>query len=141
MAEALGVAASVVALATLAAQVSSGLSKLRTVHELPGRLYALNNELADFQAVLCHLNQVLEERKQLLDDGPSTLSDLLENAQHELLALRDSIGCVNKHCVDGKKFMTRATIWWKEQSRLEVRQEALHSIKASINVLLGTSHS
>ena len=141
MAEALGVAASVIAIATLAEQVSSALSTIRTVRQLPGRIYALNNEITDFQVVLHYLSNVLEERRQLPDDTLASLPHILKHAQVVLVALAASVDRVNKHCVRGRMFLTRATIWWNEQSRLQAHQEDLHTVKASLNVLLGASHS
>ena len=141
MAEALGIAASVITLATLAADVCSAFSKFRAVQELPGSLYALNNAVTDFQVVLRYISEVLAERKHLLDDGLAKLSGTLERAEIVLVGIMGSIGRVSKHCVQGKMFIIRAATWWKEKPRLQALQEDLHTIKASLNVILGASTS
>ncbi|GCB27699.1 hypothetical protein AAWM_10584 [Aspergillus awamori] len=49
----LSISSSVIAIATLAAQVCSKLSELRTLYKcLPGRLHAVNNEVADLGVLL-----------------------------------------------------------------------------------------
>ena len=141
MAEAIGIAASVVTLASLAIKLSSTFSQLRVVQELPGRLYALNNEVTDFQVVLRFISRVLAERTTLPDDGLAQFPKLLERAETVLVNIGDSIERVSKHCVQRKTFMKRAAAWWKEEPRLRSLQEDLYSVKASLNVLLGISTS
>lgn len=141
MAEALGIAASVISLAALAAKVSSAISKIRAVQALPARLYALNNEVTDIQVVLRYTSKVLAERKYLPDDGLAKLPAMLECAEIALVRTLESVDRVSKHCVRGKMFMMRAASWWKEKAQLQALQEDLHTIKASLNLLLGASIS
>jgi enamine deaminase RidA (YjgF/YER057c/UK114 family) len=49
----LSVTASVIAVATLAAQITSALSELRTLcKQLPGRAHALSNKISDIEVFL-----------------------------------------------------------------------------------------
>lgn len=141
MAEALGIAASVVSLAALAAKVSSAISKIRDVQALPARLYAMNNEVTDIQVVLRYTSKVLTERKHSPDDGLAKLPAMLERAEVALVRTMESVDRISKHCVHGKMFMVRAASWWKEKAQLQALQEDLHTIKSSLNLLLGASIS
>jgi enamine deaminase RidA (YjgF/YER057c/UK114 family) len=59
----ISVTASVIAVATLAAQIAAALSDLRTLcKQLPGRLHALSNEVSDVEVVLIQVAKVIEER-------------------------------------------------------------------------------
>lgn len=108
---------------------------------LPARLYALNNEVTDIQVVLRYTSKVLAERKYLPDDGLAKLPAMLERAEIALVRTLESVDRVSKHCVRGKMFMMRAASWWKEKAQLQALQEDLHTIKASLNLLLGASIS
>lgn len=59
----LSISASVIAIATLAAQNCSALSDLRSIcQNLPGRLHAVNNEVADLNFVLLQISLLFNDR-------------------------------------------------------------------------------
>lgn len=111
MAEALGIAASVVTLTALAAKVNSAFHEFRAVQELPARLFALDNEVTDFQVVLRHVSTVLTEREPPPDDVLAKVSAKLKRAENLLMDIDESIRHVDQNCVRGKKFISRAAVW------------------------------
>ena len=140
MAEPLSLAASIIAVATVAAQITSTISKLRVLCELPGRLHALSNEVTDLQVVLRHVSSVIDGTAQP-DDQKEIILRLLQQAKSKLEELNVIIQRLTVSCAGGGKFVVRAATWWKEKPRLQALQEDLHGVKASLNIILGVSHS
>ncbi|KAH8645547.1 ankyrin repeat-containing domain protein [Tricladium varicosporioides] len=142
----LSITASVIAVATLAAKVTVTISKMRAIYELPGRLHAINNEVADLEVVLRQISTITTERKALQQLPAPTCSDdalpnLLSRADDKLRKLKQILERLLKSCVGGGKFVARAKVWCIEKSKLHDLQDELHVIKASLNVMLGASHS
>ncbi|KAL3249896.1 hypothetical protein ABHI18_011439 [Aspergillus niger] len=76
----LSISSSVIAIATLAAQVCSKLSELRTLYKcLPGRLHAVNNEVADLGVLLLEFAFVVKKRQTFLEKRISSDPHLLKH--------------------------------------------------------------
>ncbi|KAJ5961042.1 ankyrin repeat containing protein [Penicillium vulpinum] len=119
--------ASLLTVATLAASVTSTLSNLRHVGELPGRLQAINNEVADLEVIL--------------HENPNSLADVLRRAESKLRELETIISLLVRSCVGNGKFLVRAKVWLTEKPKLDALHEELHSLKATLNLILGVIHS
>ena len=141
MAEPLSLVASIIAVATVAAQITSTLSKLRVICELPGRLHALSNELTDLQVVLRHVGTTVDDGTAQPSEEKETILQLLQRAESKLSELNVIIQRLTVSCVSKGKCVVRAATWWKEKPQLQALQEDLHEIKASLNMLLGVSNS
>jgi len=143
MADPLSIAASAIAVATLAAQVTTTLSKLRTLYELPGRLQALHNEVTDLEVVLRQIGLIVKERDlPYKKSRHGALQNTLQRGNTKLVELNAVIQRLEKSCVGGgKRYLFRAKAWWLEQPRLQALQEELRTIKATPNVMPGATHS
>ncbi|KAF4556922.1 Ankyrin repeat-containing protein 36 [Elsinoe fawcettii] len=137
----LSVAASVVAVATLAAQVSHAFHKLREdCVELPGRFYALANEVTDLELVLNELVEVVGERQFLDTNDFSSIERLLETATQRLQEMQNILVKL-KEIQTRKNVLARASTWRKLQPRFTSLQNEVRDVKGSLNVLLGSSNS
>ena len=137
----ISITASVIAIATLAAQVGTAFAELRKdCTELPARLHALNNEVADIAFVLHQVAAVLEERNCLSDSDKASIPTLLSQADVKLQELRDILDQFRGTCVT-RRVLLRASVWRKWQPKLQVLQSDIREIKCSLNVLLGASNS
>jgi hypothetical protein len=137
----ISVTASVIAIATVAAQVSTAFAELRKdCSELPGRLHALSNEVADIEFVLHQVAAVLQERNFLSDSDKESIPTLLVQADAKLKDLKDIIGRLSGNCT-ARKILLRASAWRKWQPKLQDLQVDIRAIKCSLNVLLGASNS
>jgi hypothetical protein len=142
----LSVIASCIAIATLAKQTCDAFSELRSlVTELPDRIAALSNEVADFELVLLQVAKVAEYRESFRaqivhDDG--NIPILLGTAKAKMEELRTLTITLTRQCVNSKGLgFFRAQTWKKTQTKLGNIQEQIKSIKASLNLLLGTTQS
>ena len=141
MADPLSLAASVIAVATVAAQISKAITKLRVFNELPGRLQALKNEITDLEVVLHHMHSLVEERKVMPRADQASLVSLLERANLKLRELATVIDRIGVSCVGGGKLVNRAASWWKEKPRVQALQDDIREVKGNLNILLGASNS
>ncbi|MCJ1384210.1 hypothetical protein MMC17_007326 [Xylographa soralifera] len=97
----LSISASAIAIAALATQVCKALARLReNCKTLPGRLHALNNEVADIKSVLCQVASVIQERASVLDSNieQMKISQLLEQAEAKLKELKEIVNHLNRVC-------------------------------------------
>lgn len=139
----LSITAGIIALTTVASQVSNVLAEIRGEWDsLPGRVHALNNEIQDFNVVLYQVTIAVEERRLSGQDGigGSTLSVLLERGETVLLDLnvileKLSVGVRKRDAI------SRVLLWRKEQGRVALLQEDIKQVKSSMNILLGASNS
>lgn len=138
----LSVAASAIAVATLAAQTCSALADLRSLCKtLPGRLHALNNEVADLELVLFQLASLTKERESLPESKQSTIPHLLKQARTKLIELKSIVGRLTITYRNAKIPIIGANGWRKEQNRLQELQEDIRTVKCSLNIMLGASNS
>ena len=138
----LSITASVIAVATLAGQICNAFSDLRILcNRLPGYLHALNNEVADLEIVLIELTSISEKRAILPDSKKSTIPHLLAQANKKLVELQTVVSRLRTAYRDSKIPIFVAQAFRKEQSKLQLLQADIRSVKCSINILLGASHS
>ncbi|KAJ6024675.1 ankyrin repeat containing protein [Penicillium herquei] len=134
--------ASLLAVATLAAKVTTALSDLRHVGELPGRLHAINNEVTDLEVILRQIgSKFTDAQPSPLDGNPDSLPDVLRRAESKLRELDAIVARLVRSCVGNGKFLVRAKVWLTEKPKLQALQEELHDIKATLNLILGLVHS
>ncbi|KAJ5715265.1 ankyrin repeat containing protein [Penicillium malachiteum] len=134
--------ASLLAVATLAASVTTALSNLRHVGELPGRLHAINNEVTDLEVILRQIgSKFTETHSSPLRGNPNSLLDVLRRAESKLRELDAIVARLMRSCVRNGKFLVRAKVWMTEKPKLQAFQEELHDIKATLNLILGLVHS
>lgn len=140
----LSLTASVIAVASLAAQTCNTFAKLRGLHKaIPGRLHALNNEAVDLELVLYQVAAVVREREGLLSRNreQADIKHLLEQAKSKLDELRAIVNRLCDTCIDTKVTPFRGYRWHREQERLQGLQNGINSVKCSLNITLGASHS
>lgn len=139
----LSVAASVTALATVATQICSAISQLRSLcKSLPGRLHALNNEVADFELVLTQLALLLEQRRcSLTESNEMAIPHLLRQARMKLNETHEIVKRLVIDCKTSRNTLLGVQAWRKEQERLQMLQDDIRTVKSSLNIMLGASNS
>ena len=142
----LSLTASVIAVATVAANVASALADLRALcKHLPGRLHALSNDVSDIEVVLFQVAQITEERAYArlptAETDSTTIPQLLKRAETKLNELKRIIDNLAAPSAWNNATIFRAGLWRKEQPRLRTLQEDLMAIKSSLNVIIGASNS
>jgi len=142
MADPLSVAASVITLATAAAQISKAISRLRHFGEVPGRVYALKNEVSDFEVVLRQVGYALEEKSLASGNEGGSVEQILARTKSHLADLAKALERVANACAGGKvKIISKTAIWWKEKTLFQGFHEDIRSVKATLNLMLGTANS
>lgn len=141
----LSITASIIAVATVANQTCKGFAKLRALHKgVPGRLQALNNEVVDLEVVLYQVVALIEEREPFLLE-PSReqehITHLLDRATTNLEELRKILDVLTKRTTNARLSVFRGYQWQREHETLQLLQEAIKSVKCSLNIILGTSSS
>ena len=138
----ISIAASAITIATLAAKTCAALAELRSIcHSLPGRLHALNNEVADLELVLFQLASLIQERDCLPEIRPSTIPYLLKQASTKLNELKNIVRRHVFSCQKSKISLIGANAWRKDQTKLQELQEDIRAVKCSLNIMLGASNS
>jgi hypothetical protein len=138
----ISVAASVIAVATLAAQTCSALADLRSLcRSLPGRLHAVNNEVADLELVLLQVALLIEERTCLPESKQSAIPHLLKQARTRLIELKSIVDRLTITCRKAKIPIIGVNAWRKEQNKLQELQEGIRTVKCNLNIMLGASNS
>lgn len=129
-------------MATLAAQVADAFIKFRTVcKEVPGRVHALSNEVADLQLVLQYLSAVTDERRQQTSDDQLHIPILVSQAEEILQEIKKIVEALTKICASSNRVFLRASQWRKFDPKLRSLKDAINAIKSSINLLIGASNS
>jgi hypothetical protein len=134
----LSVAASCIAVATLAANVGSTLMKLRV-----GNVQAMKNQVTDLGGVLRHVAVVLRERQQnnITDESLALLQHHLAQTESKL----KEVDCLLIHIIgppnNPRKSVGKAAIWLKEKGKLQSLQQDLRVLKSNLNMAMGSSHS
>ncbi|KAE9362625.1 hypothetical protein N431DRAFT_144457 [Stipitochalara longipes BDJ] len=138
----LSLAASIIAVATAAAQISQAISRLRTFSEIPGRVYALKNEVTDFEVVLRQIGYALQQQSLAPDTNRGSLKEILVRTKMHLTNLAQALERVENSCSRGNvKIISRSAIWCKEKVLFDGFQNDLHAAKSSLHLLLGASNS
>ena len=142
MADPLSLVASVIAIATAASQISKAISRLRHFGEIPGRVYALKNEISDLEIVLRQIGQALEQKSLDPNNGQESLEQVLARTKDHLSELGKALERVANACAGGKvKIISKSAIWWKEKSLFQSFQEDIRSVKGTMNLMLGAANS
>jgi hypothetical protein len=108
---------------------------------LPGRLAAVNNEVADLEIVLYETASLLEKRTALPDSRESPVPHLLKQANTKPLGLQAVVARLRGSCRDTRYPLLTANMLREEQGPLRSLQDDLRSIKYNLNILLGASNS
>ena len=139
----LSITASAITVATLATQTCQVFCELRSLYRsLPGRLQALNNDVADFEAVLLQIASVFKERgSSISQQDQQAVWRLLTQAKTKLSELQLTVEGLARICRNTKNFPYQAYTWRKEKPKLRELQEDIHGIKCSLNVAIGASNS
>lgn len=133
------VVASVIALATAAAH---GISRLQHFGEVPGRVYALKNEISDLEGVLREVGYALEQKSLAPDNEQGSLEQILVRTKGHLADLAKALERVANACAGAKfKVISKSAIWWKEKTLFQGFQEDIRSVKATLNLMLGAANS
>ena len=133
MADPFSIAASVFTLAAAAGQLSKVISRLRHFGEVPGRLYALKNDISDL---------ALEQHSLAPDNDQGQLQRILSRTKSHLADLGEALERVANACTGSKvKIISKSTIWWKEKALFHSFQEDIRSAKATLNLMLGAANS
>ncbi len=136
----LSVTASAIAVATLAAQVGSTISRVR---EFSGRMQATKNELTDLGAVLRYIATVLAERKnsQVTDHSLDILHSLIARIDSKLRELESLLIRLQGLPSAPRKPIVVAANWIKERGKIQMIQEDLRAMKINLNIYQGTANS
>ncbi|KAK7521455.1 ankyrin repeat-containing domain protein [Phyllosticta citriasiana] len=138
----LSIAASAIAVATLAKQICSAFSEMRSMsRSLPGRLHALNNEVADLELVLIELASLAQRRAVLPDCKYSTVPHHVSQANSKLGELQTIVAQLSATSRESKTCYFLVHVWRKEKGKLQSLQEEIRSIKCNLNIVLGASNS
>lgn len=140
----LSLTASVIAVVQLCAATSKLFVNLKEAcRALPGRLSALESEVADLAAVLDDVANVIHERqlRSIPLDDQAQLKGLLTYAVGKLDELQTLVLELTTIAKNTRIALLEANAWRKVQGRLKALQDELQGVKTSINVLLGASNS
>ncbi|KAI8949596.1 ankyrin repeat-containing domain protein [Xylaria longipes] len=138
----LSLAASIIAIVTLAKEVTAAISGLRSAcKSLPGRLHAVHNEVADLELVLFQLAELIKERACLPDSKESAIPHLLKQARSKLHDIHAIVHTLTSAYLASRSPLVGASVWRKEQGKLQTLQEDIRTVKCSLNIMLGASNS
>lgn len=134
-------AASVIAVATLAGTTAKAFVRLRELHKgVPGRLCGLQREVTDIEVVLRNVAAAIKERADLPipDRSTADIPPLIERAETSLEELKAIVEQVEAD-IQKNIPIARGYIWRKRQSELQGIQGEIRSVKSSLNTLFGAS--
>jgi hypothetical protein len=138
----LSITASVIAVATFAAQICSAFQDLRNLcKSLPGRLHALNNEVADLELVLFQIASLAEQRACLPNNIEFAIPHQLKQAKARLTELENLLRTFSKAYQDTKNPLVGARLWRKESEKIKSLQESIQSVKGNLIIMLGAANS
>lgn len=142
MADPISIAASVFTLAAVAGQLSKAISRLRHFGEVPGRVYALKNDVSDLEVVLRQVGHALEQHSLAPDNDQEPLQQILARTKSHLADLGKALERVANACTGSKvKIISKSAIWWKEKALFQGFQEDIRSVRATLNLMLGAANS
>ena len=138
----LSVVGTVLALAEAAGQISKAISRLRHFGEVPGKIYALKNEISDLEVVLRQISHAVEHKTLAPGSAEQSLESLLERTKQRLGDLAKALERIANACAGSRiKVISKSTIWYREKEVFQAFRDDLVSIKASLNLLLGATNS
>jgi ankyrin repeat protein len=138
----LSIITSVLTLATAAAQIGTAISRLRHFGEVPGKIYTLKNEVSDLEVVLRQIGQALEQKSLAPDNAHGSLGQVLARTKGHLTDLTKALERVANACTGSKiKAISKSTIWLREKALFQTFRDDIGSVKATLNLILGTANS
>lgn len=138
----LSIISGVLAIATAAAQISTAISRLRHLGEVPGKIYALKNEVSDLEVVLRQVGHALEQHLLEPENEHGSLEQVLARTKGHLTELTRALERVAQACTGSRiKVISKSTIWLREKSVFQELRDNIASIKATLNLMLGTANS
>jgi hypothetical protein len=132
MAEAIGLAASVVGLASFAATISLSLFDCcRTMKHAHEQIDDMAVEISLFAGVLEHLGQILEDQDGVIVDGSVRTINIIVNA---------GSGIFNEieMTIKVRRSKTSRVMWLFEKSKAREIKTKLESLKSTLSVMLHT---
>lgn len=130
----LSITAGAIAIGTLLTQVATAFVQLRQVCvHLPGRLHALNNDVAD-------LTGIVDDVEAIALSDPAVVATL-NRLREKLLELKSVLLVLVDACSKSKIPLAQARQWSKVQGRLQALQKEIKSHKSHLHIALGASHS
>ena len=116
----LSIAASAIAVATLATNICQAFAELRSLcKSLPDCLHALSNEVTDINVVLVHVANIFRERAQSIDGGQQHIvPHLLDRADAKLQELDQIVQALIVPRDRTKLAVLQVHAWRKEQPKL-----------------------
>jgi hypothetical protein len=142
MADPLSIAASILAIATAAGQITKAVSHLRRLGGVPGRIYALRNEVTDLEVILRHVGQALQQGSLTIVNQHGSLQDVQKRAKTALTDLSITLKRVEDACERSKaRVIKRTTVWLREESNLQMLQNDIRAVKETCTLMLGASTS
>jgi hypothetical protein len=141
MADPVSLVASVLTIAAAASQISKAISRLRAFGEVPGRVYTVKNEVSDLEVVLRHVGHALE-RETLAAETAQALQQTLTRTREHLHNLAKGLERIADACNGSKiKMIKKSHIWAREKELFQKLQEDIHSVKATLTLMVGVSNS
>ena len=137
------ISASIIAVGTRATQCAKAFAALRAAcKNLPGRLHAINNEVADISAVLADVAALMSERGRLsaLEDECARIAHVMAGLNVKLAELESIVDALAVSCARSKILLVQARAWSKVQSKLFSLQDEIKTAKMRLVVLLGASN-
>ena len=142
MAEVVGLVASVITVAGFAAKVSKIISRARAFGEIPRQLYALKNEITDLEVVLRQMGDAIQDNAQTPNTQTQSLEQILERTKTHLADIAKSLErMVDTRETGNIKFISKSRILLKEKAIFQRYQDAIHGVKMTLSIMLGTSNS
>jgi hypothetical protein len=143
MAEPISLVASVLAIATAAAQIGKAISRLRAFGEVPKQAYALKNEITDLELVLRQVSAALQQRTISQEPGEESLAPTLARTKAYLSDLAKALDKFALLCADHDNCtaIDRSILRYKGKALLQGFQEKIRAVKESLNLMLGASNS
>ncbi|KAI4671320.1 uncharacterized protein J4E88_009354 [Alternaria novae-zelandiae] len=143
MADPISLVASVLAIATAAAQIGKAISRLRAFGEVPKQAYALKNEITDLELVLRQISAALQQRTISSEAGEESLAPILTRTKAYLSDLAKALEKFADLCAGHgtSTAIDRSILRYKGKALLQGFQEKIRTVKESLNMMLGASNS
>lgn len=138
----LSIIASVAALAEAAAQISKAISRLRHYGEIPGKIYALKNEISDLEVVLHEIRDALEQKSLSPNGTHGSLEQVLARTKSRLTDLAEALERIANSFEGSKiKVFAKSAVWVKEREVFQTFRDDINSIKGTLSLMLNAANS
>lgn len=138
----LSIISGVIAIAAAAGQIGTAISRLRHLGEVPGKIYALKNEVGDLEVVLRQVGHALEQGSLEPENAHVSLEQVLARTKGILTDLTKALERLAKATTGSRiKVISKSTIWLREKSVFQGLRDDILSVKATLNLMLSTGNS